>query len=169
MQLSTSRRLFRPLHLLDQVLEVRHELVEVLGECADFVGGADRDPLGQVGPLRGVLRLAASGTCLLQLRVELVGPLRDPGNQLDPGHGEDGQGLRVGQGSQPEGDLGDDESYELPHYADPPTGQVPTVVLSESDEQAEAEIKRLREAVDRFQDACERHGIDVDEDGYEII
>lgn len=36
-------------------------------------------------------------------------------------------------------------------------------------EQAEAEIKRLREAVDRFQDACERHGIDVDEDGYEII
>lgn len=29
--------------------------------------------------------------------------------------------------------------------------------------------KRLREAVDRFQDACERHGIDVDEDGYEII
>jgi phosphatidate cytidylyltransferase len=32
----------------------------------------------------------------------------------------------------------DDDSYELPHYSDPPTGQVPTVVLSESDEQAES-------------------------------
>jgi len=55
------------------------------------------------------------------------------GEQPAVGHAHD-EGSGDDEGDRPASGEGPDETYELPHYSDPPTGQVPAVVLGEDDE-----------------------------------
>ena len=73
----------------------------------------------------------------------------------DPPPGADDDAFEVDATGELES-VGEGESFELPHYSDPPTGQVPRVVIAEGDDQSESWAglsgPRWRDESDGFDD-----------------